>query len=272
MYQQFRRTQDAIAPSQEDELFEEEEFSLPHSSLQEDELREAIAFIQEETPFSFYLLYAQDSDVKANWSFSDVSYLFRLFYALEHDAKLSIPRLAHSLILFDEPTELRSVLRNKIFGHVLHKRSTLQEVEQFCYRASQGKERRSLRIVEQFVQFYEILLRSGESMFKEMVETAASLGKQIGRALAIKVISKDESLGRAKGALFRLRKCRTLGEFINEIPRLQHRYELSVSNKLYEGSFLTESSFEEFKGFCMIAAFNALHAGLKEFPKEQDAA
>lgn len=100
-------------------------------------------------------------------------------------------------------------------------------------------------------------------MYSEMVATAASLGKQIGLVLAGKVKSKDEHEGRAKGSLFRLRKARTLAEFVNEIPRLQHRYGLSVKKEIYEGA-LTPGNFEEFRGFCLIAAFNAFHAGLSQ--------
>lgn len=83
-------------------------------------------------------------------------------------------------------------------------------------------------------------------------QAAVSLGKRIGSLVAAE---KD---GR-KGDLFSLRKARTVADFLAELNRLQFRYPLAVPPETYDGA-LRQDTFEEFRGFCMVAALNAFNA------------
>lgn len=91
-------------------------------------------------------------------------------------------------------------------------------------------------------------------MKQELIDTAVSLGKSIGMSL-----QKEGKKG--KGDLFRLRKARKPEDFLNEINRLQMRYNLLVNSDIYTKGEQFEDSFIKFKQFCMIAALNSYNAG-----------
>ncbi len=89
-----------------------------------------------------------------------------------------------------------------------------------------------------------------EKSYSQMVKTTTWLGDSIGKALADAVLGKDEdqaegatvkkatakeSIGRAKGGLFRLRKTRTVADFVNELARLQFRYKIDVPKDVLDG-------------------------------------
>ena len=223
-------------------------------------LRELYGLVQEEAPISFSVVSATSKGntmmVTDAWLFDDVAYLFRLFDRAEREG-ISLSRVAKDLVNHKmTKAENRTLDRARICRSILGRHSILSDVSTLVSRKVEtGSD------LNAFTQLYECIRHKEEPMYSQMVETAASLGKQIGLALAGKVRSKDEHEGRAKGSLFRLRKARTLAEFVGEIPRLQHRYGLSVRKEVYEGA-LTPGNFEEFRGFCLIAAFNAFHAGL----------
>jgi hypothetical protein len=222
-------------------------------------LSELYGLVQEDAPVSFAVMSATSKGntmmVTDTWLFDDVAYLFRLFERSEREG-IDLSRVAKALVDHDAKAESRTLERERILKSILTRRPIVSDVSTFVSR--KGNAGYDLNV---FAQLYERIRHKEEPMYSEMVATAASLGKQIGLALAGKVKGKDEHEGRAKGSLFRLRKARTLAEFVNEIPRLQHRYGLSVKKEIYEGA-LTPSNFEEFRGFCLIAAFNAFHAGL----------
>lgn len=222
-------------------------------------LQELYGLVQEEAPVSFAVVSATSKGntmmVTDAWLFDDVAYLFRLFDRAEREG-INLARMAKDLVDHEAKAENRTLDRTRIFRNILNRQPVVSDVGAWV-----GWKGNASFDLNKFTQLYECIRHKEEPMYTQMVETAASLGKQIGLALAGKVRSKDEHEGRAKGSLFRLRKARTMAEFVNEIPRLQHRYGLSVRKELYEGA-LTPGNFDEFRGFCLIAAFNAFHAGL----------
>jgi len=224
-------------------------------------LRELYGLVQEEAPVSFAVMSASSKGntmmVTDTWLFDDVAYLFRLFDRSEREG-VDLSRIAKALVDHDAKAESCTLDRERILRSILTRQPIVPDVSAFVSRRGDAG-----YDLNAFTQLYERIRHKEEPMYSEMVATAASLGKQIGLVLAGKVKSKDEHEGRAKGSLFRLRKARTLAEFVNEIPRLQHRYGLSVKKEIYEGA-LTPGNFEEFRGFCLIAAFNAFHAGLSQ--------
>ena len=84
----------------------------------------------------------------------------------------------------------------------------------------------------------------------EEQEVAVALGKRVGM-----VVGENGK----KGDLFALRKARRKTDFLNELSRLQFKYQLTIPPDVYGGK-LTDANFVEFKQFCMIAALNSFYA------------
>jgi hypothetical protein len=53
-----------------------------------------------------------------------------------------------------------------------------------------------------------------------------------------------------------LRKTRTIADFVNELARLQFRYKIDVPKEVLDGDTFCPDLFEEFRGFCVVAALN----------------
>ena len=97
----------------------------------------------------------------------------------------------------------------------------------------------------------------GGKMNQEVIDTAVSLGKTIGKSVG--------PFGKkGKGDLFRLRKTRKPEDFLNEINRIQLKYNTLVTADLYNKGQDFRDNFAEFKQFCMIAALNTFNAENRE--------
>lgn len=185
------------------------------------------------------------------WIFDDLSYLFRLFRALEKQGT-AWRDLAYSMLDSTAARdENRSLERDRMLGALLRKQSILRRAESFAFHVNRGQ-RQDIGPLAHLVSFYEPILRKGGSMDQEALNAAVALGKRIGAA-----VSAEKG---KKGSLFTLRKCRTLSNFLNELSRLQLRYRVAVPPATYEGH-LSQENFEEFRGFCMLAALNTFNAG-----------
>ncbi len=63
--------------------------------------------------------------------------------------------------------------------------------------------------------------------------------------------------------MFRLRKSRTVADFVNELARLQLRYGIDVPKDVLDGETFTPELFEEFRGFCVVAALNRFQYSMR---------
>jgi hypothetical protein len=217
------------------------------------------------------------------WTFQDVVYLARLFEAMQ---KLVPSRsgmfyplcrpsgLLHALRDNEAGDETRTLLRDRVCEAILHRRPVLHLIERHAFHADSGKANR-VGPLFRFACLYEIELRKGTEMdkdgaYQKMVEAASWLGKTIGEEIvkAVKDPEKRESPGRSRGALFRLRKTRSVADFVNELARLQFRYSISVPPTALDGSNFNPDSFEEFRGFCVVAALNKFLLGTGEFTRD----
>ena len=89
------------------------------------------------------------------------------------------------------------------------------------------------------------------------ITTKDKIGKTIG-------ISISHSGKRGKGDLFKLRKARKPDDFLNEINRIQMKYDALITADLYNKGQDFIDNFTEFKHFCMIAALNTFNAGNRQ--------
>jgi hypothetical protein len=214
-------------------------------------------------------------------TFRDVHRLARLFEALQRRIVTRVgqgrlvcdPRkLFHSLVDFEANIESRTLLRDRFCDAVLRREGVLALLERHAFHVNTHSDPGKARPVGpllDFARLYEVDLRKGtemESSYQPMVKAATWLGDTIGKALAEAVIAKPdpstgtssakESAGKAKGGLHRLRKARTIADFVNELARLQLRYGIDVPRDVLDGKTFTPELFEEFRGFCVVAALN----------------
>lgn len=93
-------------------------------------------------------------------------------------------------------------------------------------------------------------------MTQDQVDAAVNLGKQI--VLSARDAAKDTSdsnFDRVQGDLFALRKTRTVTDFLEQLNRIQFRYNIIVSNQIL-GGILEKVTFDDFKSYCLLAALN----------------
>ena len=216
-------------------------------------------------------------------TFRDIERLARLFEAMQrvvftksgqgrpvcHPKKFFL-----ALVDFEAKAESRSLQREKVCEAVFRSESVLALLERHAFHVNTHSDPSKVRHVGpllDFAKLYEVDLHKGtlmETAYQSMVETATWLGNIIGDALAVAVKGKTdaegvtavakESLGKAKGGLHRLRKTRTVADFVNELARLQLRYGINVPKDVMDGKTFTPEPFEEFRGFSVVAAFETV--------------
>lgn len=207
-------------------------------------------------PLEFFVMHTEplgDTHMgKMIWPFQDSIYLFRLLNHLEK-SKINMKEVMRLLIDFEQKNENRTIVRNRICERILKKQSVVELVEQHVFRINKSKPQ-YIKPLNDFIILYEkILKEGGTGMDQATIDTAVSLGKTIG-------ISISHSGRKGKGDLFKLRKARKPEDFLNEINRIQMKYDALVTADLYNKGQDFVDNFIEFKHFCMIAALNTYNA------------
>lgn len=222
-----------------------------------------------ETPLHLILLMisskGQTFMLKEIIAYTETAYVFRLLHSfrerLSADYKF-MNKVFQDLYLpvkKDKPFDLSNYLwRNRILQQVLQKKPILQNVEQLAFRKSLIQEFPYVGSLLEFTRYYQLIIQEGRGMTKEQVEVAVNLGRQI--VISAKEAAKDVSdsnFDRVKGDLFTLRKARTVTDFLEQLNRIQFRYNITVSNQIL-GGILEEPgvSFADFKSYCLLAALN----------------
>lgn len=214
---------------------------------------------------------------KAFWNYTDIVYLSRLFERMQElvdrsDGSRSVacsPKaFFNSLVDFSAKKD-RTLFRDKVCDAILNKRSVLALIERHAFHINRDSGAINTRVgpLLNFVLIYELERFRGTEMedrYKQMVETATWLGGNIGKGVA-EAVKRDagESAGRGKGAIHRLRKTRTIGDFVNELARLQFRYGIDIPKDVLDGTRLSPDTFAEFRGFCVVSALNRFLYAMK---------
>jgi len=194
---------------------------------------------------------------KTNWLYNDSIYLFRLLKEIEIKNNTRIKKVMNQMIDFENPKiQNKTLIRNKICERILKKKKIIDLIEPFVFIVNKSK-RTYFRDIFNFTIAYENLIGGDQSMDSQAREVAVKLGHQIGGASA----SDSKNLKRGKGDLFKLRKTRTIPDFLEEINRLQFRYNINITKNIYEG-VVTKENFKEFKQYVMIAALNTYNGKL----------
>ena len=217
--------------------------------------QEVFDFALKDAPLSFFIVSTeQKGQIQMPTQvrlYDNLVYLFRLFWHLREKG-MGWKSVAQNMLDFTVvKDDNKSLKRNRMLDAVLTKQSLLQQAETFAFHVNRSENRYIAPLVK-FTTQYETLLKGENKMEQEALDAAVTLGKRIGVAVA-------QERGK-KGNLFSLRKCRKLSDFLNELNRLQFRFNVAIPPSVYEGH-LTNANFEEFKGFCLLAALNAFNAG-----------
>jgi hypothetical protein len=215
------------------------------------------------TPLEFAIFQAHKSKsatIGENvWIFQDSVYFFRLVAYLELKS-INLKEVMSILVdRTQQEKDNQTIVRNQVCERILKKQSILKIVVSFISRP----DNKSLRYVAPLVDFvfaYESIIRTkGGSMKKEDQDVAVMLGKRIGWITV--ALQKRDKKNPDKSSLYALRRVRKKTDFLNELNRLQFKYNLAVPPEIYGGS-LTDENFLEFKNFCSLAAFNSFGAAM----------
>ena len=211
-------------------------------------------------PLDFFVMHTEplgDTHMgKMIWPFQDSIYLFRLLNHIEKN-EINMKEVMRLLIDFEQKNENRTIVRNRICERILKKQSVVELMEQHVFRINKSKPQ-YIKPLNDFIILYEKVLKEGETgMDQATIDTAVSLGKTIG-------ISISHSGRKGKGDLFKLRKARKPEDFLNEINRIQMKYDALITADLYNKGQDFIDNFTEFKHFCMIAALNTFNAGNRQ--------
>lgn len=223
-----------------------------------------------ETPLQLILLVVSSKGqtfmLKEIIAYTETAYIFRLLHSFreefsaDHKFLYKVFQDLYLPVKKDKPFDLNNYLwRNRILQRVLQKKSILQDVEQLAFRKSLQQSFPYIGNLLEFTRHYQFIIKEGMGVTKEQVEVAVNLGRQIviSAREAAKGVS-DSNFDRVKGDLFALRKTRTVTDFLEQLNRIQFRYNITISNQIL-GGILEEPgvSFADFKSYCLLAALNA---------------
>lgn len=193
-------------------------------------------------------------------AYTETAYAFRLLHSMREEFSNEhnfLYKVYHDLYLpGDKAFGISSSLfRNRIYQRMLRKQPIIREVERWAFLKSLKQAYPYIGNVLMFARHYQkIIYKEGCDLNQEQVEVAVNLGKQI--VLSAQK-STDTNFDRVKGDLFALRKTRTKTDFLEQLSRIQSRYNLSISNKILAG-MLEEKDFPftDFKSYCLLGALN----------------
>jgi len=233
-----------------------------------------------ETPLQIYLLVigykGQTFMIKEIIAYSETAYAFRLLHSFHEEFAQDhkfLFKVFRDLYLPNEGKAFdisNNLWRNRILQRVLQKKDILQQMESFAFRKSLKDDFPFLGNLLNFTQSYQLKIKEGIGMTQDQVDVAVNLGRQI--VLSARDIAKDISgsnFDRVKGDLFTLRKTRTVTDFLEQLNRIQFRYNIVVSNQIL-GGILEKVTFDDFKSYCLLGALNTYNNFKRSKGKKDD--
>lgn len=194
--------------------------------------------------------------------YTETAYIFRLLQFLYEafPEPTFLYRVFHDMYVPGEGTAFDTnnyIWRNRILQRVLQKEPILQEIERMVFHKSLKQTYPYLGNLLEFTKHYQLIIQEGCGMTKEQVEVAVKLGQQIVISAHSAKDGSANSFDRVKGDLFALRKARNVRNFLEQLNRIQFRYNIIVSKQIL-GGILEDSAvpFEDFKSYCLLAALN----------------
>jgi len=177
---------------------------------------------------------------------------------------------------------LERSIRNAILYKVINMKSVLEDFENLffkCFKQLLIREDMGYKDFNElfkFVTSYESFLNKGgrKNMNQELQNKAVDLGKSIGQGIlrfenpgSKKDIEKKNARN-GRGNIISLKKARNLQQFLDEIIRLQTKYQISISNDILKE--VNQQNFVFIKQFAIIGALNQINMVLRPTKRESN--
>ncbi|MBP5590368.1 hypothetical protein J6Y50_00740 [bacterium] len=206
---------------------------------------------------------------------NNFKWLIRFFAFLE-DKKISIYNIMNGLKFIKESERggknayrQERLLRNRVLGKIINGKSILEDIETlfyncFCQIMANEAKWRSYKDIFDLTCIYEkaTLFGGNQKMTETLQEKAINLGKSIGQGIlrygdANDINAKKSNAKAGRTYIISLKKARTLQQFLEEIIRIQTKYEIAIANEILEE--INPQNFVMVKQFCIISALNQLN-------------
>ncbi len=212
---------------------------------------------------------------------SNIKYIFRLFYFLEHVRKIHFKDIWQGLKFKDSRSSGKDKkpereLRQKVFYNLLYGKSILPLMEKLFYDSLNYKLKekdtgfRKYDKLADFTFSYENTLKR-HNMDKSLQKKAINLGKSIGQGI-INYEGNDPvtNIKASRKYLIGLHKSRNLQQFLDSLYRIANKYGISVSNDILEN--IDGKNFMLIRQFALISALNQLNMKLYSSSSREEVA
>ena len=202
----------------------------------------------------------------------DFKFQVRLMHHLEKNGVEIIP-LMHGLVLKKRATDdyaTERLFRSHVISAILAGQSLLDYWEDLFETAfgqllSSGSRGRQYASLMKMLTLYEPIIYFGgnKAMTPELQQRALNLGKSIGQSILNDDPneSKQSNAKAGRSYIIALRKARTMDQFLDEVTRVQFRFNVSVANDIL--TEINEKNWKPIKQFAVISALNQLNSAIQ---------
>lgn len=191
---------------------------------------------------------------------NNLYYLFDFFKKLKDEIKRDFFSILGSFCLPYKENRENNKYVNKIAENIIRVRSIINEAETVAAIKFSENNNYSFDVILNMIKFYESYIKYGGNgnMEDALRDRAVKLGNLIGYRIYEK--EKERNKGKrpagsaGKGEIISLRKCRRLNLFLEQLIRLQSKYDIFISKDITDN--IDEENFGYFRQFTIISAMN----------------
>jgi hypothetical protein len=191
---------------------------------------------------------------------NNLYYLFDFFKKLKDEIKRDFFNILGSFCLPYREKRENNKYANKVAENIIRVRSIINEAETVAATKFSEDNNYNFGVILKMVKFYESYINYGgnSNMEDALRDRAVKLGNMIGYRIFEKEKEKNKgkkpSGSAGKGEIVRLRKCRRLNLFLEQLIRLQSKYDIVISKEITDN--IDEENFGYFRQFTIISAMN----------------
>ncbi len=191
---------------------------------------------------------------------NNLFYLFDFFNKLKIEIKRDFFAILGSFCLPYKEKRENNKYANKVAENIIRVKSIIKEAEIVATIKFSGDNPYNFDIILNMIKFYESYINYGgnSNMEDALRDRAVKLGNLIGYRIYEK--EKERNKGKkpsgsaGKGEIISLRKCRRLNLFLEQLIRLQSKYDIVISKDITDN--IDEENFGYFRQFTIISAMN----------------
>ena len=191
---------------------------------------------------------------------NNLYYLFDFFKKLKDEIKRDFFAILGSFCLPYKENRENNKYVNKIAENIIRVRSIISEAETVAAIKFSEDNNYNFDVILNMIKFYESYINYGgnSNMEDALRDRAVNLGTQVGYRIYEK--EKERNKGKkpsgsaGKGEIISMKKCRRLSQFLEQLIRLQSKYEFIISKDITDN--INEENFGYFRQFTIISAMN----------------